>query len=118
MHSDHFHPGWNVIRATVAPLRRKTSILVLSGVRVSSGVSNDFELTPAITDPPLPCTRAHSVRCPSTGPVIEQGQSRRRGDGCSAFYKTGFARMEAHSSSCAVRIGLHVGRAGRSSTHL
>src|SRR3954462_4425913 len=44
MHSDHFHPGWNVIRAALVPSRAATSTCVLSGERVSSGVSKLFLL--------------------------------------------------------------------------
>src|SRR4029450_3297607 len=68
MHSDHFHPGWNVIRATVAPLSRSTSIVVLSGVRVSSGVSNDFELTPGIVALHCVVLSADGAECPFNGP--------------------------------------------------
>src|SRR5215213_9346468 len=95
MHSDHFHPGWNVIRATVAPLSRSTSIFVLSGVRCSSGVSNDFELTPAITALRclMPCARG--VRCPSTGLVIEQGPSRRWGDALGIVQSGGLGALRA-----------------------
>jgi hypothetical protein len=39
MHSDHLHPGSNRILAVVTPPIRTTSIVVLSGARVSSGAS-------------------------------------------------------------------------------
>jgi hypothetical protein len=38
----HFHPGCKVTRATVSPPSHGTSTVVLSGVRISSGVSNEF----------------------------------------------------------------------------
>lgn len=38
----HFQRCWKVTRATVSPPSCSTSTFVLSGVRISSGVSNDF----------------------------------------------------------------------------
>ncbi len=42
------HPGWNVRRAIVVSPRRTTSTFTSGGVLVSSGVSNDFIVIPAM----------------------------------------------------------------------
>ena len=43
-----FQPGWNVILAAFRPPRSTTLTSVLSGVRVSSGESKLFFVTPAM----------------------------------------------------------------------
>jgi hypothetical protein len=53
MHSDHFHPGCNVRRATVAPPRWTTFTPVFSGVRDSSGRSMLFVSMLGMTAAPL-----------------------------------------------------------------
>src|SRR6478735_3024046 len=51
MQSDQRHPGCAVIRAAFGPPRSTTSIFVLSGVRVSSGLSKLFAFRLAMTRP-------------------------------------------------------------------
>jgi hypothetical protein len=48
MHSDHLHPGSSRMRDAVDPPIRTISIVVLSGVRVSSGEPKSRASTPAI----------------------------------------------------------------------
>src|SRR3954468_11940823 len=52
MHSDHFQPGSNVIRAAVASPTCTTSTRVFSGVRVSSAESKSNVWTPVMTATP------------------------------------------------------------------
>src|SRR5690348_1983400 len=82
MHSDHRQPGSTCRRATVAGPRCTTLTIVLSGLRVSSGVSMLLDSTLAIPLSLQPRARARTILADqglSKAP-IGTGTARRDGD--------------------------------------